>query len=394
MTDAQKATVAAVAARKGLRELALQEGSSAEDIEAKTKEVGDLESRAAALAVSEPVVEPVKVEPTDSESRERKELRSRARVSDFVSCALTGRPVTGASAEYADSEGLSESMPLNLLNAPEPEARAVTPGPAAEAVANTQKTTPYAFSRTDAAALGIAMPMIAPGEAHFVAVSTAPPSGLKAKDAAALATAAALSLEKRSPQRVTGQFLTRVEDIASFPSLEDDLRRSIAAATANALDTQLISSLYTSATDVAVAADVESFATAIKRWASVVDGLHAYSFSDIRGLIGKETFAAYAGLLAGAASPVSAFDHLSDKLGALRVSTRAPAKAADGQKALCILGGQGQPVTVPLWSGLEILADPWTHAGKGQRMFTATLLFGDPFIPFGTAQVVELHPKL
>ena len=39
----------------------------------------------------------------DAEVRERLELRSKARVGDFVASALTGRGVTGASAEFADS---------------------------------------------------------------------------------------------------------------------------------------------------------------------------------------------------------------------------------------------------------------------------------------------------
>ena len=75
MTDAQKATVAATAARKELRELALKEDSTAEAIEAKTKEVGDLESRAAALSASEEEAELAKTEPT-GEDAEARELRA------------------------------------------------------------------------------------------------------------------------------------------------------------------------------------------------------------------------------------------------------------------------------------------------------------------------------
>ena len=396
MTDAQTATMAAVAARKELRALALKEDSSAEQLAEANKKLGDLEARSAALSASEPVVEVVKIEPVeDSQAKETRELRSRARVSDHLLAALTGRGVSGASAEYDAAMGTPPGlMSLELLDGPEPEKRAVSPGPAAEAVANTQPTTPYAFSRTDSAMLGVSMPMVAPGEAHFVAVSTSPPASVKAKDAAALATASAFSLEKRSPQRVTGQFLTRIEDLASFPSLEDDLRKAISAAVASALDDQIISSLYTSATDVALASEVETFATAVSRFAGAVDGLHANTFSDIRALIGKETFAALASLLVGAASPISAYDHLASKLGILRVSTRALVKANGGQKIIAILGAQGQPVTVPIFSGLELIVDPYTFSGKGQRLITAVLLFGSPFIPYGAKQVIELHPKL
>ena len=177
MTDQQKIAIEVVEARKALRLLALDGESDSEAIESKTKELGALETRAAALDASEPVVEAVTIEPTeDAESRERRELRSLARVSDFVVAALKGQPVTGASGEYADAEGLSGRMPLNLLER-ESEKRAVTPGPASETVTTTRPTVPYAFARTDAAALGIIFPMVAPGEAHFPALETAPPAG-------------------------------------------------------------------------------------------------------------------------------------------------------------------------------------------------------------------------
>ena len=124
----------------------------------------------------------------DAETRERRELRGKAKLSDFVAAALKGQPVTGASGEYAEAEGVSGRMPLDLL-APESEERAVTPGPASETVSTTRPTVPYAFSRTDSAALGIAFPVVSPGAAHFPALETAPPAGPKAKDAAAAQTA-------------------------------------------------------------------------------------------------------------------------------------------------------------------------------------------------------------
>ena len=276
MTDAQKAALAAVAAKKELRALALKEDSSAEAIEAKTKEVDDLEARAAALSSSsEEEVEPVKSEPTkvDAETRERRELRSKARVSEFLSAALTGRPVGGASAEYADAVGVPGSMPLDLLDSLEPvEERAVTPGPADETVSTTRPTVPHAFARTDAAALGIAMPMVAAGEAHYPALGTAPPAGPKAEDAAAAQTAAAFTLTKREPKRITGQFLIRLEDLALMPSMESDLRRGIASAMADSLDSQVIGGsgaganldgLFNQATDVNIAGATETFGTAI-----------------------------------------------------------------------------------------------------------------------------------
>ena len=339
----------------------------------------------------------------DAETRERRELRGKSRVSDFVTAALTGRSVGGASAEFADSVGCPGLMPLDLLDSPEPEERAVTPGPAAETVTSTRPTVPHAFARTDAAALGIAMPMVASGEAHFPALTTAPPAGPKAKDAAADSTAAAFSLTKRTPGRITGQFLIRLEDLALMPSMEQDLRMGISGAMADNLDDQVIGGsgaspnldgLSNQATDVAAAGAVETFATGVARFAALVDGKHANGWGDIRALIGTATFAKYAALFHGDSGEMSLYDYLMGKLGALRVSTRVPAVASKAQRGIALLTAQMQPVVVPVWRGVEMIVDPFTLAAKGQRVVTAVTLVGSPFIPHGIAQAVEVHPKL
>ena len=185
--------------RTKLNELAGAESLTDEqrtEVDALTQEYADNQVRYRAALVSEDTQEST-VETPDAEERERRELRGKARVSDFLASALTGRPVAGASAEYADAVGCPGRVPLDLLDTP--EERAVTPGPASETVTSTRPTVPAAFARTDAAALGISMPMVAPGEAHYPALTTAPPAGPKAKDAAADSTAAAFSLTKRTP---------------------------------------------------------------------------------------------------------------------------------------------------------------------------------------------------
>ena len=405
MTDKQRLELQAAEARKELRALALKDDATAEQIAEATAKVDNLEARAAAVE-DDPEPEPTKGEGdgADAETRERRELRAKARVADFVTAALTGQGVKGASAEYAEAAGTPGLMPLDLLDTPEPETRAVTPGPAAETVTATRPTVPHAFARTDAAALGVSMPMVQPGEAHFPALTTAPPAGPKAKDATADSTAAAFSLTKRTPGRITGQFVVRVEDLALFPAMETDLRRGIAGAMADNLDAQVIggdgtapnlSGLFHQATDVAAAGAVETFGTGVSRFGALVDGKHANGWGDVRALIGTETFAKYVGTFANQGKgDVSLYDYLMGKLGALRVSTRVPAKASNAQKGIAVLGAQGQPITVPVWKGVELIVDPYTQAAKGQRVVTAVTLVGSPFIPYGTAQVVEIHPKI
>ena len=408
MLDGQKLQLEATEKRAALRKMALDPEAKTEDLTTAEAELTVIETRARiAVAAEEEVVELAKVEPTeDSETRERRELRSKARVSDFVGSVLSGRPLAGASAEYADAEGLPGMMPLTLLDPEtrETETRAITPGPANEALVATQATVPFAFARTHAAALGVSMPMVGPGAAHFPAIETSPPAGMKANDAAAASTAAAFALTKREPHRLTGQFLLRTTDLSLLPSMESDLRVAISGRVADTLDAQVIGGdgaganldgLFNQATAVAVDGTTETFSTAIVRFAGLVDGLHAHGFGDIRALIGVATFAKYAAIFANAnKGDISAYDHLKAKLGGLTVSTRVPVVAASGQKAIAVLTAQGRPIQVPIWSGMEIIVDPYTEAAKGQRVLTAVLQCGSPFIPYGTSMVVEVHPKL
>ena len=313
--------------------------------------------------------------------------------------------ISGASAEHADAIGCAGYLPMDLLSPEtrEREVRAVTPGPSSmRPSAQTRPTVPFAFSRTDAAALGISMPMVAAGEQHYPSLATSPPASMKAKDVAADATAAAFALVKRTPGRITGQFTVRLEDLSLMPSMESDLRTAIAAKLAESLDKQVISGdgsganlsgLFKVATDVTKATAKETFASGVGRYAEQVDGTHANGFGDIRALIGTDTFALYAGLFQGSGD-TSLYDYLASRLSVLRVSTRVPAVDASAQKGIVVRAAQAQPIQVPIWRGLELIVDGVTQAAKGQRVITAISLIGSPFIPYGTAQVVETHPKI
>ena len=161
--------------------------------------------------------------------------------------------------------------------------------------------------------------------------------------------------------------------------MEEDLRRGIASAMADSsLDSQVIggdgsspnlSGLFNQSTNVAVDGTKETFGTAIERFAGVVDGKHANGFGDIRALIGVATFALYAALFANSnKGDISAYDHLTSKLGMLRVSTRVPAVASSGQKAMAVLTAQGQPdLGSDLEGCIELIVDPYTQAAKGPK---------------------------
>ena len=346
----------------------------------------------------------------DAAERERRELRERASFGAYINAVLNGRPVDGAEAEFASACGIEGQgfVPLALFEgdtpSPERETRAVTPSPATGTETVTAATAPYVFQRSALAALGVQFPSVASGEQRYPVLTTAPPAGIVAKDGAAPNRAGAFRLDTRLPKRITGQFEVRVEDLAVFPSMETDLRMGLSGAMSDALDDQGLtgdgsganmSGLFNQAGDVAVAGSVETFASGIARFAALVDGHYAYSWSDLRAVIGTATFAKYAGTFANSGKgDVSLYDYLASKLGSLRVSNRVPALAGNGQKGIVTRTAAMQPIRVPTWSALELVSDPYTGAGLGKRIITAIMLVGDPHLPYQAAMVSEVNPKL
>ena len=75
----------------------------------------EVEYREALTAEADAVTHPRDVA-RDTETRERLELRSRARVGDFVAGFVEGRSVDGATAEYRSAAGLTGyEIPLELF---------------------------------------------------------------------------------------------------------------------------------------------------------------------------------------------------------------------------------------------------------------------------------------
>ena len=340
----------------------------------------------------------------DSEHRERLELRNKTGLADYLRAAAGGTSVIGAAAEFATSLGVPTvgHVPMEIFSrsAAAPETRAITPGPAVKGALQT--IIPYLFERSAAASLGIMMPSVPSGQVQIAKVGTAPPADTLAKDGTAPATAAAVSLVNQSPVRIAGSFEVRVEDLAVMPTLEAALSEAMQGSLSNELDEQTfngaageLNGLFTQATDVAAASSAETFTTGIARFAKLVDGRHAFSLGDLRAVIGSKTFALYAGLFANAnKGDVSLFDYLAMHMGSIRVSDRVPAVASTAQKGIAVLSASATPPKIHVWSALQIIRDPFSGAGVGKVTLIATALVSPLFIPHGTSQAIEVHPKL
>ena len=326
---------------------------------------------------------------TDAEDRERIELRSKTGIADFLRAAAGGTSVVGAAAEYAAALGIPESgrLPMDLFTRTTPtvETRAVTPGPGVDGPV--QPTVPYVFERSAAASLNISMPSVGPGQVQIPKITTAPPADTLAKDGAAPATAAAVSLVSQSPVRIAGSFEVRVEDLSVWPSLEAALGESMQGSLSNELDEQVfnggageLNGLFTQAAAVSAASAVETYSTGIKRFAELVDGKHAYDLSDVRAVIGSKTFGLFAGLFAnGGKGEVSLYDYLSRMLGSVRVSDRVPGVSGSAQKGICVLSASVRSGARP---GLSIEFYPLDEAHvQGVREVRQSLVTAVATVP-------------
>ena len=409
MTTLQKITLRLSEVRTRLHAISGLEGESlTSEVTAESDtlqtEYKDLEVRHRAAIVAEPDPQEVVTATSDPETRERLEMRNKTGLADFLRAAAGGTSVTGAAAEYAASLGVPTvgHLPMELFarSAPALEERAITPGPAVKG--GLQPIVPFLFERSAAASLGIAMPSVPSGQVQIAKVGTAPPSDTLAKDGTAPATAAAVSLVTQSPVRIAGSFEVRVEDLAVMPTLEAALSEAMQGSLSNELDEQIFSGasgelngLFVQATDVAAASSAETFTTGIARFAALVDGRHAYDLNDLRACIGSATFALYAGLFANAnKGDVSLFDYLSMHLGSIRVSDRVPAVASTAQKGIVVLSASATPPKIHVWNAMQIVRDPYGGASVGKVTLTATALVSPLFIPHGTSQAIEVHPKL
>ena len=368
------------------------------ELEKLTGEGQKIEPEIRAAIVAEPDPETKITKTGDPETRERLEIRSKTGLADFLAAAAGGREVAGAAKEYAAAVGCSllNRLPLAIFRDGQPETRAITAGPAVDGPV--ESAVPFVFQRSAAASLGIEMPTHGAGAVQVPRVTTAPPADTPGKEGAAPKTAAVIALDSKTPKRISGQFEVLAEDLAVYPALEAVLGESIRGALSNELDEEVfngpaagLNGLFTQASTVAVAGAVETYATGVARLAALVDGSHAYSLSDLRCVVGPSTYAKFMGLISGG---IPLADYLESKLGSFQVSDRMPAVAAKGQKGIVTLNGGPSPIRVYVWNALEIVRDPYSSAGTGKITLTATALVSEVYIPHGTSQVKEIHPKL
>ena len=381
----------------GLLDLDTRSDEQNDELKKATLELRSLESDyQAAVALEGTDAEPTETRTEgDAEDREKRDLLGKATLAGFIRAAISGKAPDGAEAEASDAFGCPGLVPLELFelerrsedHGEDLERRAVTSPPATTGI-SLAPTVPALFDQSVAGFLGVEMPTVQGGVPGYPVVSTSLTGGMKKKSAAADETEGAITVATATPKRLTGAFRITREDLAILPTLETTLRQNLMRVLSDALDGQLLNGsgadanlngLLAQLTDpVDPAANAETFARYVAAFASHIDGLFATEQGHIRALVGPHTYRHMAGTFATNDDAVSASSYLMEKYGGVRASRRIADPENDIQDAVIIRRNPaGDRVAVaPVWTGLELIRDAVTDAGKGEIKVTGVALVG------------------
>ena len=428
MTESQKIELRRSKVRERLGEIQKLEGDAYTDVvkaeeRALQDEYTGLEQRhRSAIVVEDKALDDAKGEAGegDAEARERIELRSKARLTNYLTAAARGRMVDGAEHELCAATGVS-GIPLELWDVPSTERRegaeqrAVTPAPGTVGI-NLDPIRPAVFATSIAARLGIEMPRVASGTFASATITTSQTAAAKRKsphaDAAAAATAGALTVQTAVPKRISSRLELALEDIAAVgqANFESILRQNLGLVLSDELDDQVINGdgsqpnlagMFERLTDPAApGAGVATFDDFIAAFAGGVDGLWATMANQVAVVVNPENYRLGLATFRDAAGQdlgdTSFADYAMERYGGFWCNKRMPDKTAHIAQAILYRGGRSamgasagmRTAVCPHWGEISI-DDIYSGAASGVRSFTMHVILGDVIIvqPDAYAQV-------
>ena len=356
------------------------------------------ELRAALVVEPEPVVTPLG---GDVEGRARRELRSRARVTNFLMAALRGRSLQGAERELADEINMGDgSIPLELWDTPRREehrADVVSAAPGTVGV-NLDPIRPQIFARSVLPRIGVAMPRVPSGTFASATISTGLSAATFAKGGDAMSTAAVMTPTSASPKRISGRLSIALEDVAAVgtENFESALRENLSMVMSDALDTQglagngsgnNLTGVLQRLSDPTDPTAVATFDAMVAAFAGGIDGLWASNLREVAMVVGPASYRLMAKTFRDATADLGekAFaDYAMMYYGGLWTNKRMPDPVSTIQPAVLyrMAGGEmtnGGPIrtaTLPIWSEIGI-DDIYSSSGSGTRHFTMHIICGD-----------------
>ena len=310
---------------------------------------------------------------TTSETREWSDVSGKFDLGEMFTNVVEHRASAGAIAEVQSERGLgANDIPTEMLM----EKRAVTPAPGDVGQTQTE-ITGFIFPQSVAAFMGIASPVVPVGDATFPVLTSDPAAGVPAENAEQAETTGAFTADVLTPGRIQASFFWSREDAARMSGMGDALREALGGGLADKLDKEILQGtnglLTGTILDNHAQAAASSYADYVAQLLYArVDGRYAFDLSDIRVVMGSDTFGNAATKLP-ADGEQNALARIRSDSGGVRVSANVPAAASMKQNALVRLGTR-RDMVAPVWGNVTLIPDEITLAKKGQIQLTAVLL--------------------
>ena len=334
----------------------------------------------------------------DGRSAEKAELRSRARLTNWVNAALADGVVGGAEAEYAAAEGLPPgTIPMAMLEtrattSAVPGAATGTAAPDADLPIMWEPILPRIFNTAVTQAMGITTKSADIGQTQVPVMTAGSTPGQFGEDVDdATVDDADYELTTLTPKRLTSTMELTGEFALLAPGIEESMRRDMGQAFADSMERQMlvgsdatqsqdrpeiggITHGLAGTTNPSAVSDWQAFSVLVRdslqgRYASRPEdviivapmsvirygmGLWQTTTTDMNGL---QSLGANSGGVFGSA-------HLPDAKG----TTGADAKVAD---CLAVRANGREWACRVIWSGFRVIRDELTKASRGITRLTA-----------------------
>ena len=211
------------------------------------------------------------------------------------------------------------------------------------------------------------------GSSLIIVPSSFSPSG----ERGAVRETGAFTADVLTPKRIQASFFWSREDAARMSGMGDALREALQSGLADKLDKEILQGAEGLLTGTKLANHAAAAASTYANYVAEllyarVDGRYAFDLSDIRVVMGSDTFGNAATKLP-ADGEQNALARIRSDSGGVRVSANVPAANGMKQNAVVRLG-QRRDMVAPVWGGVTLIPDEITLAKKGQIQLTAVML--------------------
>ena len=324
----------------------------------------------------------------------------RANVGTIFDCLLTHQNPSGVEAELQAHHNLGgNQIPLDLLRGyggggrGHFEERAVTPG-ATNVGTNQREIIPYVFPQACATYLGVDMPSVPAGDAVFPVLTSTLSVVAAAENAAVSETTGAFSSDVLTPSRLQASFFYSREDRARFATMDNALRMNLSEGLADGLDDQILTGTNGLFTGTNLANNNVTTADSYDTYISnlmygQIDGRYASMASDLRMVVGSETYADMGATYRNNSVDRSVLDRIMEMTGGVKVSAHVPVADANNRQNAVIMRGMSMTAVAPTWEGITLIPDEVTKASEGQIIVTAVMLYAIKILRTGAGLVKQ-----